>query len=138
MTTLGQHSPYWQTTLWLGLVGIGSGPEPATRLVQELRRQGHKGRPVAGSTIADPELGRQMGTAGDGTTIPTTFYADLNDRSKAFQAEFAKRAKAAGIDRAVPAQFDAAAYDIVLFYANAMKQANITPPRVIKQKSTPP
>jgi EmrB/QacA subfamily drug resistance transporter len=25
MTTLGQHSPYWQTTLWLGLVGIGSG-----------------------------------------------------------------------------------------------------------------
>jgi MFS family permease len=25
MTTLGPHSPYWQTTLWLGLVGIGSG-----------------------------------------------------------------------------------------------------------------
>ena len=25
MTTLGQDSPYWQTALWLGLVGIGSG-----------------------------------------------------------------------------------------------------------------
>jgi MFS family permease len=25
MTTLGQHSPYWESTLWLGLVGIGSG-----------------------------------------------------------------------------------------------------------------
>jgi len=25
MTTLGQTSPYWQSTLWLGLVGIGSG-----------------------------------------------------------------------------------------------------------------
>src|SRR5436190_10873702 len=25
MTTLSAHSPYWQTTLWLGLVGIGSG-----------------------------------------------------------------------------------------------------------------
>ena len=25
MTTLNPHSPYWQTTLWLGLVGIGSG-----------------------------------------------------------------------------------------------------------------
>src|SRR3954449_573629 len=25
MTTLDPHSPYWQTTLWLGLVGIGSG-----------------------------------------------------------------------------------------------------------------
>ena len=36
------------------LIGVGSGPDPATRLVQELRRQGHKGRLVAGSTIADP------------------------------------------------------------------------------------
>jgi len=108
------------------LIGVGSGPEPATRLVQELRRQGHKGRLVAGSTIADPELGRQMGTAGDGTTIPTTFYPELNDRTRAFQAEFAKRAKAAGLDRTTAAQFDAATYDIVLFFASAMKQANAT------------
>jgi branched-chain amino acid transport system substrate-binding protein len=108
------------------LIGVGSGPEPATRLVQELRRQGHKGRLVAGSTIADPELGRQMGTAGDGTTIPTTFYSELNDRTKAFQAEFAKRARAAGLDRGMAAQFDAATYDIVLLYAHAMKQANVT------------
>src|SRR5438128_11858304 len=34
------------------LIGVGSGPDSATRLVQELRRQGHKGRLVAGSTIA--------------------------------------------------------------------------------------
>ena len=67
-----------------------------------------------------------MGKAGDGTTIPTTFYADLNDRAKAFQGEFAKRAKAAGLDRTTAAQFDAATYDIVLFYAHAMKQANVT------------
>ena len=108
------------------LIGVGSGPEPATRLVQELRRQGHKGILVAGSTIADPELGRQMGNAGNGTTIPTTFYADLNPRTKAFQTEFAKRAKAAGLDRNTAAQFDAATYDIVLFYAHAMKQAKVT------------
>src|SRR5436309_2838616 len=108
------------------LIGVGSGPDPATRLVQELRRQGHKGRLVAGSTIADPELGRQMGKAGDGTTIPTTFYGELNDRAKALQAAFAKRAKAAGLDRTTAAQFDAATYDIVLFYADAMKQAKVT------------
>jgi branched-chain amino acid transport system substrate-binding protein len=108
------------------LIGVGSGPEPATRLVQELRRQGHKGRLVAGSTIADPELGRQMGAAGNGTSIPTTFHADLDARGKAFQAEFARRAKAAGLDRTTAAQFDAATYDIVLLYAQAMKQANVT------------
>src|SRR5256884_6207302 len=71
------------------LIGVGSGPEPATRLAQELRRQGHKGRLVAGSTIPDPELGRQLAKARAGTSIPTTFYADLNDRAKAFQGEFA-------------------------------------------------
>jgi branched-chain amino acid transport system substrate-binding protein len=108
------------------LIGVGSGPEPATRLVQELRRQGHKGRLVAGSTIADPELGRRMGAAGNGTVIPTTFHPDLDARGKAFQAEFARRAKAAGLDRTTAAQFDAATYDIVLLYAQAMKQGNVT------------
>jgi branched-chain amino acid transport system substrate-binding protein len=108
------------------LIGVGSGPEAATRLVQEMRRQGHKGRLVAGSTIADPELPRLMGKAGDGTVIPTAFYADLNDRTRKFEAEFLKRAKAAGIDRSASAQFDAATYDIVLMYAEAMKRAKVT------------
>jgi branched-chain amino acid transport system substrate-binding protein len=108
------------------LLGIGAGPESAVRLVQELRRQGGKARPVAGSTIADPELPRLMGAAGDGTVIPTAFYANLNDRTRKFEAEFLKRTKAAGIDRTASAQFDAASYDIVLIYAAAMKAANVT------------
>jgi branched-chain amino acid transport system substrate-binding protein len=108
------------------LIGVGSGPESATRLAQEMRRQGHKGRLVAGSTIADPELPRLMGKAGDGTVIPTTFYANLNDRTKRFEGEFLKQAKAAGIDRSASSQFDASTYDIVLIYAEAMKKANVT------------
>jgi branched-chain amino acid transport system substrate-binding protein len=108
------------------LLGIGSGPETAVRLVQELRRQGGKARPVAGSTIADPELPRLMGPAGNGTVIPTAFYANLNDRTRKFEAEFLKRTKAAGIDRTAAAQFDAASYDIVLIYVAAMKAAKVT------------
>ena len=108
------------------LVGVGAGPSPAVRLVQEMRRQGHKGRIVAGSTIADPELPRLMGKAGDGTTIPTTFYGDLNDRTKKFEAGFIKGAKAEGVERSAAAQFDAATYDIVLIYANAMKATKVT------------
>jgi branched-chain amino acid transport system substrate-binding protein len=108
------------------LLGIGSGPETAVRLVQELRRQGGKARPVAGSTIADPELPRLMGVAGNGTVIPTAFYANLNDRTRKFEAEFLKRTKAAGIDRTASAQFDAASYDIVLIYVAAMKTAKVT------------
>ncbi len=108
------------------LVGVGSGPEAATRLVQELRRQGHKGRLVAGSTIADPELPRLMGSAGDRTTIPTAFYGALDDHTKKFEAEFIERAKAAGIERTAAAQFDAATYDIVLIYERAMTSAQVT------------
>lgn len=108
------------------LLGIGSGPESATRLVQELRRQGGKARPVAGSTIADPELPKLMGPAGNGTIIPTTFYASANERARKFEEEFLKRTKAAGIDRSASSQFDAATYDIVLIYAQAMKEANVT------------
>lgn len=108
------------------LVGIGSGPEAATRLAQELNRQGYKVRLVAGSTIADPELPRLMGKAGDGTTIPTTFYGNLNEGTKKFEAAFIKKAKEQGIERTAAAQFDAATYDIVLIYAEAMKKGKIT------------
>ena len=107
------------------LVAVGAPPEQAIKLVTEMRRQGHEGRLVAGSTIAAPDLPERMGEPGNTTTLPTTFFADLNDRTRAFAAEFAKRAKAAG-ERTLPAQFDAATYDIVLFYAHAMEQAGVT------------
>jgi branched-chain amino acid transport system substrate-binding protein len=108
------------------LVGVGSGPEAATRLATELRRQGHKGRLVAGSTIADPDLPHLMGAAGEGTTIPTTFFGGFDDRTGKFDAEFIQRAKAAGVDRVAAGQFDAATYGIVQLYAQAMKNAGVT------------
>src|SRR5438045_3289012 len=109
-----------------GWIGVGAGPDAAIRLAQELRRQGHKGRLVAGSTIADSELAIRMGANGNGTVIPTTFFGGVSDKAKAFEAEFVKRAKAAGVERTGASQFDAATYDIVLFYAHAMKEGKIT------------
>ena len=58
--------------------------------------------------------------------IPTTFFGGVSDKAKKFEAEFVKRAKAAGVDRTAASQFDAAAYDIVLFYAHAMKEGKVT------------
>ena len=108
------------------LIGIGAGPDAAIRLAQELRRQGHNGRLIAGSTIADSELAIRMGASGNGTVIPTTFYSGVSDKAKKFEDEFVKRAKAAGIERTAASQFDAAAYDIVLFYAHALKEGKVT------------
>src|SRR4029077_15730652 len=47
-------------------------------------------------------------------------------KAKAFEDELIRRAKAAGIERAAASQFGAAAYDIVMFYAHAMKLAKVT------------
>jgi branched-chain amino acid transport system substrate-binding protein len=120
------------------LIGVGSGPEAAIRLAQELRRQGHNGRLIAGSTIADSELAIRMGASGNGTTIPTTFYSGVSDKAKKFEDEFIKRAKAAGIERTAASQFDAAAYDIVLFYAHAMKEGKVTgdPSKLAAERTT--
>ena len=108
------------------LVGVGAPPEAAIKLAQELRRQGHNGRLVAGSTINDADLPERIGTSGNGSVIPSAFFGDLNDHTRKFSAEFAKRAKAANLERNVAGQFDAATYDIVQYYAWAMKEGKVT------------
>jgi branched-chain amino acid transport system substrate-binding protein len=108
------------------LVGVGAPPEAAIKLVQEMRRQGHAGRLVAGSTINDPDLPARMGKEGNGTVIPSTWFAELNDRTRKFAAEFTRRARTAGLERTDASQFDAAAYDIVQYYAWAMREGKVT------------
>jgi branched-chain amino acid transport system substrate-binding protein len=119
------------------LVGVGAPPEAAIKLVQEMRRQGHNGRIIAGSTINDPDLPLRMGKDGNGTVIPSTFFADLNDGTRKFAAEFTRRARAANMERHLPAQFDAATYDIVLYYAWAMKEGKVTgdPKRLAEERT---
>ncbi len=108
------------------LIGVGAPPESAIKLATELHRQGYKGRMIAGTTIADPDLPKRMAPAGENMTIGTTYFKNLNPRTKAFAAEFEKRAKAAGLSRSESNQFDAATYDIVLMYAEAMTKTRTT------------
>ena len=119
------------------LVGIGAPPEAAIKLAQEMRRQGHAGRLIAGSTINDPDLPVRMGKDGNGTIIPSTWFAELNERTRAFAVEFSKRARAAGLERSLASQFDAATYDIVLYYAWAMREGKVTgdPQRLAEERS---
>jgi branched-chain amino acid transport system substrate-binding protein len=119
------------------LVGVGAPPEAAIKLAQELRRQGHAGRLVAGSTINDPDLPERMGATGNGTVVPSAFFADLNDKTRRFATEFSKRAKAAGVERTLAGQFDAATYDIVQYYAWAMKEAKVSgdPKRLAEERT---
>lgn len=108
------------------VVGLGSPPEGAVNIAKELKRQGVSTRLIGGTTIADPELPKRMDGAGETMTIGTTFFPEVNDKTKAFTAEFGKRTKAAGLTRTDPNQMDASVYDIVYLYAEAMKRAGTT------------
>ncbi len=108
------------------IIGLGAPPEAAINLAKELKRQGVVARVIGGTTVADPDLPARMEGAGDSMTIGTTFFADLNDRTRAFAKEFGVRATKAGIARHEPNQQDASAYDIVYLYAEALKRAAVT------------
>ena len=69
------------------VVGLGAPPEAAVNFAKEMKRQGVVARLIGGTTVADPELPRRMDGAGENLTIGTTFFADLNDRTKAFSRE---------------------------------------------------
>ena len=108
------------------VVGLGAPPEAAVNLAKEAKRQGLATRFVGGTTIADPDLPRRMDGAGEGMTIGTTFFQNLDDRTKAFAKAFAEKAAAAGIARHEPNQQDAATYDIVYLIAEAAHRAKAT------------
>jgi branched-chain amino acid transport system substrate-binding protein len=69
--------------------------------------------------------------------LPSTWFAELNERTRKFAAEFTKRAKAAGLERTLASQFDAATYDIVQYYAWAMKEGKVNgdPKRLAEERT---
>lgn len=108
------------------LIGLGAPPEAAIKLAKEMQRQGHKGRIFGGTTVADVELPKRMDGAGNGMTIGTTFYEQLNETTVSFGKAFTAKAVEAGMKRTVANQFDASTYDIVYLYAEAFKNAGVT------------
>ncbi|HEY0218944.1 MAG TPA: ABC transporter substrate-binding protein [Afipia sp.] len=109
------------------LIAVGTPPEPLLKLAAELRRQGHKGRMLGGSTVADAELPARMGANGEGTLITATFFSGLDDeRTRDFVEKFKAKLKQKGETVMEPNQFDATSYDIVSMYAYAMQKAGVT------------
>ena len=96
----------------------GAGNAPAGRQGPAGRRLDHRRFRACRSAWA---------TNGNGTDHPDHVLRRRRaTKAKAFEDEFIKRAKAAGIERSAASQFDAATYDIVMFYAHAMKEAKVT------------
>lgn len=109
------------------LIGVGAPSDVLLRFLTELRRQGHKGRILGGSSIADADLPERMGPNGEGTLIGATFYSGMESaRVRSFVDRFKEKLKVNGETGIEPSQFDAASYDIVFMYAEAMRRAKVT------------
>jgi branched-chain amino acid transport system substrate-binding protein len=120
------------------LIAVGTPPDSLLRFLSELRRQGYKGRVLGGSSIADVDLPERMGPNGEGTLVGATFYSSLDDaRTNAFVEHFRAKLQAKGDAVIDPSQFDAASYDIVYMYANAMKEAKVTgdPSKLVEERN---
>ncbi len=108
------------------VIGMGANPEAGVKLAVELHRQGYGGRLIGGTTVADPDLPKRMAPAGEGMMIGTTYHPDVSERAAKFAKAYAERAKAAGFERLEPNQMDASTYDIVLMYAEAIRNAKVS------------
>ncbi len=108
------------------VVALGGTVDSAVKVMKEMRRQGHRGRMIGSGVMSDPTLPAKLGPEGDGTLYPSFFYSELNDGTRDFARRFNAGAAAAGHTRTAPHHTDAAAYDIVHIFAEAMRRTNAT------------
>jgi branched-chain amino acid transport system substrate-binding protein len=109
------------------LIAVGMPPDNLLHFAAELRRQGHKGIILGSTSIADVDLPERMGASGQDTIVGATFFSGLDDpRTKTFVQHFRDKLKEHGQPVVDPSQFDAATYDIVYIYADAMKKVRAT------------
>ena len=108
------------------IIAFGSVPEPAAKLMREARRQGFTGRLVGGGTVADPDLAIKLGADGEGSVYVSWYWWDFNDMTRNFEKKFIEESKKRGDPRAGAHHVDAAGYDIVYVYADAMRRAKVT------------
>lgn len=108
------------------IFAFGGLPEAGAKLMREARRQGFAGRMVGGGTISDPDLATKLGADGEGSVYVSWYWWDFNDMTRSFEKKFVQETKSRGVPRVGAHHVDAAAYDIVYVYADAMKRAKVT------------
>ena len=119
---------------YVGLAGI---TPVAIRVVKEMRRQGIKAPIIGGQIWADPEIVEKMGSDGDDAVFTTSFYYDLNAKTRDFTRKFVDGSKKKGIVKPWPHHVDASAYDIVYVFKKVMEVAKVTgDPAKVKEERT--
>lgn len=117
------------------LVALAALPDPASKVVKELRRQGYQGRIIGSQIFADPNIGELMGAGGDGTFFVAGFWKDQSPQAKAFDSKLVATLNARGIHRLGAHHADAQAYDTVYLVKNLLEKTGATgDPAKLEQK----
>jgi branched-chain amino acid transport system substrate-binding protein len=109
-----------------GVFAFAGLPEGTAKVMKELRRQGHTSTLIGGQIFADPDIGKVLGTDGEGATFVSWYWWDANDRTRQFEKKFLDEAKKRGVNKSGAHHVDASVYDIVYVYADSMRRANVT------------
>ncbi|MGE0734912.1 MAG: ABC transporter substrate-binding protein [Alphaproteobacteria bacterium] len=108
------------------VVSFAGLPEAASKVLKEVRRQGMNARMIGSQIFADPDIAEKLGPEGEGTIFVAWYWWDLNDRTRGFEKKFLEEVKKRGMNRTGAHHVDAAAYDIVYVYADAIRRGKVT------------
>ena len=108
------------------VIAFGGLPAGASKVMREVRRQGHKSIIIGSQVMADPDVVKLLGPDGEGTMYVSWYWWDANERTRAFEKKFLDETKKRGIVKAGAHHVDASAYDIVYVLADAMKRSGVT------------
>ena len=107
-------------------VALAALPEPASKLVHELRRQGYKGRVISSQIAADPAMVDLLGKDGDGTLLVASFWKGRTPQSAAFDKKFVEENAKRGIVKLGAHHTDAQTYDAVYLIKTLMEKTHVT------------
>ena len=107
----------------LAFAGLAEG---TVKVMREMRRQGHQSILIGGQIFADPDIGKNLGADGEGAIFVSWYWWDANDKTRAFEKKFLEEGKKRGMTKSGAHHVDAAAYDIVYIFADAMRRANVS------------
>ena len=108
------------------IVALAALPEPASKVVHELRRQGFTGRIISSQIAADPAMVELLGKDGDGMLVVASFWKGRTARSAAFDKAFVEENAKRGIHKIGAHHSDAQTYDAVYLIKDLMEKAHVT------------
>jgi branched-chain amino acid transport system substrate-binding protein len=108
------------------VAAVGAHPDVASKLLNELRRQGFKGRMIGSTLFSDPNNIELFGPEGNATVFASLFWKDANPKARTFEAALVTETAKRGMHKLGVNYPDAITYDCVGILATAMRQAGTT------------